>query len=95
MLLIITILITILLILYLFYNNIENFTYWKPRILDKYNQWGLRDNRYWVFGKNYYYPLSNNINAINQHLTPKLLDRLLLNTRWYDGTNMYRYIPLQ
>ena len=47
MLLIITILITILLILYLFYNNIENFTYWKPRILDKYNQWGLRNNRYW------------------------------------------------
>ena len=94
MLLFIIIIIIILLIIYLYSNNIEYFTYWEPIILDKYNQWGLRDNRYWVYGKNYFYPLSKNYNALNQHLTPELYDRLLLNTRWYDGSNMYRYIPL-
>ena len=92
MLLLLTIFITTILILYLCYNNVEHFTYWKPRVLDKYNQWGLRNNKYWIYGKNYYYPSSNNYNTINQHLTSQLLDRLLLNTRWYDGTNMYRYV---
>lgn len=64
-----------------FYNTSENFTFWRPRVYDRYNQWGFIKNRYWVYGKNYYYPLSNNYNAIYQHLTPRLNSR------------MYRYVP--
>ena len=38
------------------FNINEAFTIWTPRSYDKYNQWGLRDNRKWVYQKNYYYP---------------------------------------
>ena len=87
----------LLVIIYIinYYCNIrENFgLIMSPGVYDRFNQWGFRDNNYWVYGKNYYYPLSNDNNAIYQHLTPQLYNRLLLNNRWYDGTSMYRFIP--
>jgi hypothetical protein len=77
-----------------YYNITEKFGgISSPRVYDWFNQWGFRNNNNWVFSKNYYYPLSNNYNAIYQHLTPELNNRLLLNSRWYDGSNMYRIIP--